>query len=101
MFASNITAAALFRSIEMWSPTLLIDEADAFLKDNEDMRGLLNAGHTRTTAYTVRTVGDDHTPKRFNLWGAKAISGIGKLADTIMDRAIVLELRRKLDCETG
>ena len=100
MFASNITAAALFRSIEMWSPTLLIDEADAFLKDNEDMRGLLNAGHTRTTAYTVRTVGDDHTPKRFNLWGAKAISGIGKLADTIMDRAIVLELRRKLDCET-
>lgn len=100
MFASNITAAALFRSIEMWRPTLLIDEADAFLKDNEDMRGLLNAGHTRTTAYTVRTVGDDHTPKRFNLWGAKAISGIGKLADTIMDRAIVLELRRKLDCET-
>lgn len=100
MFASNITAAALFRSIEMWSPTLLIDEADAFLKDNEDMRGLLNAGHTRTTAYTVRTVGDDHTPKRFNLWGAKAISGIGKLADTIMDRAIILELRRKLDCET-
>ena len=99
MFASNITAAALFRSIEMWSPTLLIDEADAFLKDNEDMRGLLNAGHTRTTAYTVRTVGDDHTPKRFNLWGAKAVSGIGKLADTIMDRAIVLELRRKLDCE--
>lgn len=44
--------------------------------------------------------GDDHMPKRFNLWGAKAISGIGKLADTIMDRAIILELRRKLDCET-
>ena len=99
MFASSITPAALFRSVEMWQPTLLIDEADAFLKDNEEMRGLLNAGHTRTSAYTIRTVGDDHTPKKFNVWGAKAISGIGHLADTLMDRAIVLELRRKLDCE--
>lgn len=99
MFASSITPSALFRSIEMWQPTLLIDEADAFLKDNEDMRGLLNAGHTRTGAYTIRTVGDDHTPKRFNVWGAKAIAGIGHLADTVMDRSITLELRRKLDCE--
>lgn len=99
MFASSITPAALFRSVEMWQPTLLIDEADAFLKDNEEMRGLLNAGHTRTSAYTIRTVGDDHTPKKFNVWGAKAISGIGHLADTLTDRTIVLELRRKLDCE--
>lgn len=99
MFASSITPAALFRSVEMWQPTLLIDEADAFLKDNEEMRGLLNAGHTRTSAYTIRTVGDDHTPKKFNVWGAKAISGIGHLSDTLMDRAVVLELRRKLDCE--
>ncbi|MCM1128423.1 MAG: DUF3631 domain-containing protein [Alistipes senegalensis] len=97
--ASNISTAALFRSIELWQPTLLIDEADAFLKDNEEMRGLLNAGHTRTSAHTIRTVGDDHTPQKFNLWGAKAISGIGHLADTLMDRAIILELRRKLDCE--
>ena len=99
MFASSITPAALFRSIELWRPTLLIDETDAFLKDNEDMRGLLNAGHTRTSAFTIRTVGDEHTPKTFNVWGAKALCGIGKLADTIMDRAITLELRRKLDCE--
>ena len=73
LFASSITPAALFRSVEMWQPTLLIDEADAFLKDNEEMRGLLNAGHTRTSAYTIRTVGDDHIPKKFNVRGAKAI----------------------------
>lgn len=99
MFASSITPAALFRSVEMWQPTLLIDEADAFLNDNEEMRGLLNAGHTRTSSFTIRTVGDDHTPKRFNVWGAKAIAGIGKLQDTVMDRSVTLELRRKLDCE--
>lgn len=98
--ASNITPAALFRAIEAWKPTLLIDEADAFMRENEELRGLLNCGHTRESAFVVRTVGDDHTPKRFFVFGAKAIAGIGHLADTLMDRAIVLELRRKLPHES-
>ena len=93
--SSNISPAALFRSVDKWQPTLLIDEADTFVRDNEELRGLLNAGHTRDSAYILRCVGDSHEPKQFNLWGAKALSGIGKLADTIMDRAIVLVLRRK------
>jgi Protein of unknown function (DUF3631) len=97
--ASNITPAALFRAIEAWQPTLMIDEADAFMRENEELRGLLNCGHTRDSAYVVRTVGDDHTPKQFFVWGAKAIAGIGHLADTLMDRAITLELRRKLPHE--
>lgn len=97
--ASNITPAALFRAVDAWKPTLLVDEADAFMKDNNELRGLLNCGHTRDSAYIVRVVGDDHIPKRFNVWGAKALAGIGHLADTIMDRAIVLELRRKLPSE--
>lgn len=97
--ASNISPAALFRSIDAWKPTILVDEADSFMKENEELRGLLNCGHTRESAYIVRVVGDDHTPTKFNVWGAKAIAGIGYLADTLMDRAIVLELRRKLPHE--
>lgn len=97
--ASNITPAALFRAVDAWKPTLLIDEADAFMRDNDELRGLLNCGHTRDSAYIVRVVGDDHIPKRFNVWGAKVLAGIGHLADTIMDRAVVLELRRKLPHE--
>jgi putative DNA primase/helicase len=98
--ASNITPAAVFRAIDAWQPTLLIDEADAFMRENEELRGLINCGHTRDSAYTVRIVGPEFTPKQFNVWGAKAISGIGHLADTLMDRAIVLELRRKLPTES-
>ncbi len=97
--ASNISPAALFRSIDAWKPTLLVDEADAFMRDNEELRGLLNCGHTRESAYIIRTVGDDFTPTRFNVWGAKALAGIGHLADTLMDRSITLELRRKLPHE--
>jgi hypothetical protein len=93
---SNIAPAALFRSIEAWSPTLLIDEVDSFLRDNEEARGILDAGFTQDSAFVVRCVGDDHTPTKFSVWGAKALCGIGKLADTLADRSIPLRMRRKL-----
>ncbi|MDR0842167.1 MAG: DUF3631 domain-containing protein, partial [Acidobacteriota bacterium] len=99
LLASNVSSAALFRVIEAWRPTFLIDETDAFMKDNEELRGILNSGHTRDSAYVIRTVGDDHIPRRFSTWGAKALAGIGKLADTLMDRSIILEMRRKLRTE--
>jgi len=100
LMSSSISPSALFRSIDAWQPTLLIDEVDACLKDNEELRGLINCGHTRDSAFVVRCVGDDHAPKKFNVWGAKALSGIGHVADTLMDRSIILELRRKLPHES-
>ena len=92
---SNITSAALFRAVEEWGPTLLIDEADTFLRNNEELRGVLNSGHNRFTAYVVRTVGDDHTPAHFRTWAPKAIALIGLLPDTLADRAVTVALRRK------
>lgn len=97
--ASNISPAALFRSIDAWQPTLLIDEVDTFMRENNELRGLINAGHTRTAAFIYRTTGDDHALTQFNLWSAKALAGIGKLNDTLMDRSIILSLRRKLPME--
>lgn len=70
--AANATAAFLFRAVELWEPTLLIDEADTFVRDNEELKGLVNAGHTRDAAYVGRVVGDDHTPKLFKVWGEGA-----------------------------
>ena len=93
--ASNITAASLFRSIENFKPTLLIDEADTFLRDNDELRGVLNAGHRRSSAFVIRTVGDDHEPKQFCTWGAKAIALIGKLPGTLEDRSILIEMKRR------
>jgi putative DNA primase/helicase len=98
--ASSISPAALFRTIDAWKPTLFIDEVDALLKDNEELRGLLNSGHTRDSAYVIRTVGESFTPTKFNTWGAKALARIGHVADTLMDRAVILELRRKLPHES-
>ena len=93
--ASNISPAALFRTTEKLKPTLLIDEADSFLRNSEEMRGILNSGHTREMAFTIRTVGDNHEHKNFSTWGAKVIAAIGKLKDTIMDRCIEICMSRK------
>jgi len=96
---SNATGAALFRAIEKWGPTVLIDEVDTFMRENEELRGIVNSGHTRDTAFVLRTVGDAFEPRQFSTWGAKALCGIGNLPETIMDRAVVLRLRRKLKTE--
>lgn len=93
--ASSISPAALFRAVEKWSPALLIDEADAFLRENEELRGVLNSGHTRDTAFVIRCEGEDFEPRRFSTWGPKAIALIGSLPDTLTDRSIVIPLRRK------
>jgi len=95
--ASNISASAIFRYIEDQRPTLLIDEADSFVNDNEEMRGILNSGHTKTAAHVIRNVevNGEHKPRRFSTWAPKAIATIRKLADTLEDRAIVVTMQRK------
>ena len=95
LFASNVTPSVLFRTIEKYSPTLLIDEADTFVRDNDELRGVLNSGHTRTTAVVIRTVGEDHEPRAFSTWCPKTIALIGKLPDTLTDRAIEIRMRRR------
>jgi len=101
--ASGISQSVLFRMIEAYQPTLFIDEIETVLKDNDELRGLINAGHTRDSAYVWRSVanGDDFVPTRFKVWGMKAICGINaiKLAETITSRSIIFELRRKKEDE--
>jgi putative DNA primase/helicase len=95
--ASNISPAAIFRYIEQHRPTLLIDEADTFVKGNDEIRGILNSGHTRASAHVIRTVeiGGEHRAKRFSTWAAKAIATIGSLAHTLADRSITILIQRK------
>jgi len=96
----NVTTSVLFRVVEKYCPTVLIDEGDTYLADNEELRGIINGGHNRLSAYVWRSVGDDHEPKRFKVWAPKCIAMIGKLPDTLEDRALVVPLRRKQTGET-
>lgn len=91
---ANLSPAVLFRVVEKYGPTLLLDEADAWMKENEELRGLLNAGHTPSDK-VLRIVGEELEPRAFSVFGPKAIAGIGQRADTITDRSITVPLRRR------
>jgi len=98
LLTANVTPAVVFRMIELATPTLLVDEADSFLKGNEELRGILNSGH-RKGGQVIRTVGDKHEPRGFSTCCPLAIALIGKLPDTLQDRSVVISLRRRLQDE--
>ena len=97
ILANNITAASVFRTVEAYRPTLLIDEADRFLRINEELVGILNSGHTKSAAFVIRLEkeGEKYFPKKYSTWCPKIIAGIGTLPDTLSDRAIEIPMRRK------
>jgi putative DNA primase/helicase len=95
--AANVSTSSIFRYVEAVRPTLLIDEADSFLSQNEEMRGVLNSGHTKAGAGVIRMVeeGGNYVPKRFSTWAPKAIALIKGLPDTLADRSVIVHLMRK------
>ncbi len=96
--AENCTPAVLFRLIEAQQPTLLLDEADAWLVGqhaNEELRGILNAGF-EPTGQVLRCEGELHEPRGFRVFAACAVAMIGRPPATIEDRSIVVQMRRAL-----
>jgi len=115
--AANNSPPAINRLIEETRPTLLIDEADTLLKGNDELRGILNAGYTRRTAYVVRVgqgtaageqpaedapgeAGTTSRLARFSCWCPKVMAAIGRLPDTLSDRCIVIRMQRRTRLES-
>jgi len=105
--AANISPSAFFRVIEETRPTLFIDEGDTFLKKHGELRGILNAGYTRESAYVVRVANQAKGSGkgvlsrlvRFSCFCPKAIASIGRLPETLADRCIVFRMQRKTAAE--
>lgn len=102
--AANVTTSVLFRSVELWKPTIFIDEADTFFRASAELRGMVNAGYHRG-GFVLRSeaVGDSFVPRKYNVYCPKSIAGISlekHLTDATMSRGIVFNLRRKLPHET-
>jgi Protein of unknown function (DUF3631)/CHC2 zinc finger len=95
----DISEAALFRCIELWNPTLLIDEADVLLAENEPLRAVINSGWTRG-ASVLRCIGDEKTPHAFSVFCPRALGMKGdRLPDTTLSRCINIVLKRKKEAE--
>jgi len=89
----NLSPATLFRVIEKYRPTLLVDEVDQFLEPSGDLVGILNAGH-RQGGKTLRCEGDNNEVKAFATFAPLATAGIGGVKGTLADRAIPIQMKR-------
>jgi hypothetical protein len=99
--AENISAAAVYRVVECLRPTtLLLDEVDTFLPENEPLRGVLNSGFARDgRVIRVEERNGQQEPVEYATFSAVALSGIGKIPPTLTGRSVPIELQRKLACE--
>ena len=101
--ADGISASAMFRLIARPNPpTICADEIDTYLGQNEDLRGVLNAGYERS-GVIVRSEpsadGKTWEPRVFPVFCPVALSGIsgsghGRLPPTVADRAVIIKLER-------
>ena len=99
---SDASPAYLYRRIGAGEVTILLDEADAIWKRGksdetaEALRSIVNAGHRRSaTVGRVEMNGQAAKLVRFRCYAPAAIAGIGNLPDTIMDRAVIVRMRRR------
>ena len=91
----EISEATLFRGIQLWQPTIIVDEADVILLNNEPLRAVVNSGWTRG-ASVPRCIGDDNVPHAFPTFCPKALGMKGrKLPDTTLSRSIIVQMKRK------
>ncbi|MFL6127231.1 DUF3631 domain-containing protein [Actinophytocola sp.] len=99
----NSSSAAVYRSITEDPPTMLVDEADTIFgpkaDGNEDLRGLLNAGHQRNRP-AKRYDAASNRVESIPTFAMAALAGIGAMPDTIEDRAVIVRMRRRAAGET-
>jgi hypothetical protein len=103
MSSTDMSAAVIYRSVgddHAKTPTLFLDEADALFgtkskaEQNEDLRSLFNAGFQRDRT-VWRCVGPNQTPTEFATFSMAALAAIKSLPDTIVDRGVVTDLKRR------
>ncbi len=86
-------------------PTLMLDEADTIFGPRtaeryEGIRAILNAGNRKgTPVLRVKLDGKRREVESFDVYGPKAIAGIGDLPPTVADRSIPIRLRRRASDE--
>ncbi len=105
---SSISVSALFRVIEQFEGTVVfLDEADrTFGRDANrekanDLIQICNSGFKRGST-VMRTEGKDFKIKEFKVFCPVVLAGIGinSIPETIADRSILIEMRRKYPNES-
>ena len=93
--SSNMSPAFVFRAIDKYRPTLMVDEAQAAFRKNQELAEIYNAGHVKRTAFVGRVdkVGEELVEKLFSTFCPKVLALKGKIQDdSLQDRIIEIRL---------
>lgn len=94
---TQISAPTLYRFIEEYKVTLLIDEFDS-LKSDKDMANALNAGYERGNSALKTNMDKGGAIEKYDPFCAKVLCGINltdKIPDSTISRTIIINLKRK------
>jgi 5S rRNA maturation endonuclease (ribonuclease M5) len=94
----SISPAALFRAVEMFQPTLLMDENDKYMETGSDLHALLNEGHLVGSS-VLRVLGNELELREFSIYGAVAFARNGRIPDDLEQRSIIIEMKRRRSSE--
>jgi energy-coupling factor transporter ATP-binding protein EcfA2 len=113
LLSPSVSAASIFRALDAYHPTFLLDEFEIYTKVAElkaEVIGVLNAGYRRgQVVLRVEKVRDEAPVlKGFDVFGPKAIGSIAELPATLIGRTIPFTMsratrnvRRKVDWNWG
>lgn len=97
VMASSMSAASLFRALEAWHPTLLLDETEVYnRKEMVEVLALLNSGYRRGQ-YAIRVEkvkGGNPQIAMFDTFGFKVLAGTEELAASLQSRCIVTKMSK-------
>src|SRR5262249_10080782 len=92
--AGSISPPALFRAVEQFHPTVILDETEKYIEHGSDLHALLNEGHCKGGT-VLRVLGEKQELREFSVFAALAFAANGKLPDDLEQRSIVIEMQRR------
>jgi hypothetical protein len=91
------TAAVVFYVIDLYHPTLLLDNYEFWPKDTRnEIDGLLNAGYRKGAIVPRRRRNNESGPELvcYNVFSPKALAGTRQLVDSLASRCIIIRMTR-------
>jgi len=92
--AGSISPPAMFRVVEKYQPTILLDETEKYVEHGSDLHALLNEGHCKGGT-VLRVLGESLELREFGIYGAVAFARNGRLPDDLEQRSIVIGMQRR------
>lgn len=99
IMATSMSPASLFRALEAWHPTVILDETEIYHRESMvEIIALLNAGYRRGQyAWRVEKVKSGALQlQSFDVFGCKVLAGTQVLRATLSSRSIVTSMSKNV-----